>query len=134
MLRYPLKTDWVFYVFLASYAYLVLSMTYRLWLGGGVNIFASYSDATTQAQIVLDANKVYWSKTSFLFGTLLLAGLGLDFRAAVGFAASFWAASLIVMFGATTNLVGALVMGCALVALQIKRRALLAERDSATAG
>ncbi len=125
-MRYPIKTDWLFYLFLASYAYLILSMTYRLWFGDGVNIFATYSDATVQAQVVLDANKVYWSKTCFLFGTLLLTGIGLDFRAALGTAASFWAMSLILMFGNSMTLIGSLVMGLALVALQAKRRQIFA--------
>lgn len=127
-MRYPLKTDWVFYLFLASYAYLILSMTFRLWFGDGVNIFASYSEATLQSQVILDANKVYWSKTCFLFGTLLLTGLGFDFRVAAGVAASFWSASLIVMFGATPNLIGALIMGIALVGLQVKRGELMSRQ------
>ncbi|MEM1195950.1 MAG: hypothetical protein AAGH57_07590 [Pseudomonadota bacterium] len=125
-MRYSLKTDWLFYVFLASYAYLILNMTIRLWFGDGINIFATYSDATLPAQAIVDANKVYWSKTCFLFGTLLLTGIGLDFRAAAGTAASFWSTSLILMFGPSLNLIGALVMGVALVALQIKRQQFLA--------
>ncbi len=126
-MRYPIKSDWLFYLFLVSYAYLILSMTYRLWFGDGVNIFATYSDATVLTQVVLDANKVYWSKTCFLFGTLLLTGIGLDFRAALGTAASFWAISLIVMFGSSATLIGSLVMGLALVALQAKRGQILAQ-------
>ena len=120
-MRYSLKSDWLFYVFLASYAYLILNMTIRLWFGDGINIFATYSDATLPAEAIIDANKVYWSKTCFLFGTLLMTGLGIDFRAASGTAASFWSVSLIIMFGPSVNLVGALIIGLALVALQIKR-------------
>ena len=128
-MRYSLKTDWLFYLFLASYAYLILNMTIRLWFGDGINIFATYSDAATPAQVILDANKVYWSKTCFLFGTLLLTGLGLDIRAAAGTAATFWSASLIIMFGASVNLVFALIIGAALVLLQIKRREIVARRS-----
>ena len=125
-MRYSIKADWLFYVFLASYAYLILNMTVRLWFGDGINIFATYSDATVPAQAILDANKVYWSKTCFLFGTLLMTGLGLDFRVAAGTAASFWSASLILMFGPSVNLIGALIIGVALVALQFKRGQVLA--------
>ncbi|MEO0691121.1 MAG: hypothetical protein AAFY51_12605 [Pseudomonadota bacterium] len=127
-MRYSLKTDWLFYLFLASYAYLILNMTIRLWFGDGINIFATYSDAALPAQVILDANKVYWSKTCFLFGTLLLTGLGIDFRAAAGTAASFWSVSLIFMFGPSLNLVGALILGVALAALQMKRQELFATR------
>jgi len=35
-MRYSLKTDWLFYLFLVSYAYLILTMTIRLWFGGGI--------------------------------------------------------------------------------------------------
>ena len=67
-----IRTDWLFYFLVLGYLYLVASMTVQLWFGDGVNIFASYSTPTTPAEILLDANKVYWSKTSFLFLTLLL--------------------------------------------------------------
>jgi len=122
-LRYSFRTDWLFYLFLASYAYLIINMTVRLWLGDGINIFASYSDAATSAQFIADANKIYWSKSCFLFGTLLLTGLNISFRAAFGLGATFWAGSLILMFGATPNLIGALVLGILLVVQQIRRGA-----------
>ena len=130
-MRYSLKTDWLFYLFLASYAYLILNMTIRLWFGDGINIFATYSDATLPAQAIVDANKVYWSKTCFLFGTLLLTGIGLDFRVAAGTAASFWSISLILMFGASSTLIATLLIGVALVALQMKRREILAIKSEA---
>ena len=130
-MRYSLKTDWLFYLFLAGYAYLILNMTIRLWFGDGINIFATYSDATLPAQAIVDANKVYWSKTCFLFGTLLLTGIGLDFRVAAGTAASFWSISLILMFGASSTLIATLLIGVALVALQMKRREILAIKSEA---
>lgn len=119
--RYSLRTDWPLYLFLLSYGYLIANMTYGLWFGDGVNIFASYSDATDPAQVIIDANRVYWSKTCFLFGTLLLVGLNVDFRAAVGLGGLFWAGSLMLMFGATTNLFVALILGAILLGLQIWR-------------
>lgn len=122
-LRYSLRTDWLFYLFLASYAYLIINMTVRLWLGGGVNIFASYSDAVTSAQFIADANKIYWSKSCFLFGTLLLIGLNISFRAAFGLGATFWAGSLILMFGISPNVLGALILGMLIVIQQMRRGA-----------
>lgn len=126
-MRYSLKTDWLFYLFLLSYAFLIFNMTSALWFGGGVNIFASYSDATEPAAAILDANKVYWSKTSFLFLTLLFAGLKIDMRAGIGIAASFWAGSLTLIFGASQNVIVALVIGVALVAQQIWRGSFFAK-------
>lgn len=120
-LRYPLATDWPFYLFLLSYASLIVRMTYGLWFGDGINIFASYSDATDPAVAIVDANRVYWSKTCFLFGTLLLVGLNVDFRAAVGLAALFWASSLILMFGATPTLLVTVVLAAVLIGLQTCR-------------
>ena len=73
-LRYRLKSDWLFYLFIAAYAYSITAMTIRLWFGDGVNVFASYSDASVPAEVIVEANKVYWSKTWFLFGSLLFDG------------------------------------------------------------
>lgn len=128
-LRYQIRTDWLFYLLVLSYAYLVCRMTYALWLGGGVNIFASYSDAATASEMIIDANKVYWSKTCFLFGTLLLVGLNVDIRAAAGLGATFWSASLIAMFGASPTLIAALVIGLLLVGQQVLRKAFFAKRN-----
>ena len=120
-LRYGLKTDWLFYFFVVSYAYLVGSMTMELWFGDGVNVFASYSDATDPAMMVVDANKVYWSKTSFLFLTLFLFALNFDYRTAAGIGASFWAGSLIYNFGITPVLAVSFLTGVGLIAQQIMR-------------
>lgn len=128
-MRYPIKSDWVFYLFLASYAYLIVSMTARLWFAGGVNVFASYTDTPVSPELILEANQVYWSKTWFLFGTWLLYALRVDFRAAIGLGAIFWSGSLIAMFGWSPNLIGSLVMGIVLVALQIKRGEFLTQAD-----
>lgn len=127
-LRYQIRSDWLFYLLVLSYAYLVVSMTYRLWSGGEVNIFATYSDAATAPEMIVDANKVYWSKTCFLFGTLLLIGLNVDIRAAAGLGATFWSASLIVMFGASPVLLLAFGIGFLLVGQQILRGAFFAKR------
>ena len=121
MLRYPLSTDWPLYLLILAYTTLIVRMTYGLWFGDGINIFASYSDATDPAQVILDANKVYWSKTCFLFGTLLLVALNVDFRAAVGATALFWAGSLTLMFGTSVTLLATLVLGALLLGLQVYR-------------
>lgn len=121
-LRYKIQTDWAFYLLLMGYAYLILNMTIRLWFGDGINIFATYSEATTDAEMLIDANKVYWSKTCFLFLTLLLYGLNFDYRFVVGVAASFWSSSLILMFGTSPVLISVAVLGAILVIQQILRR------------
>lgn len=121
-LRYQLNSDWLFYLFLLSYGYLIARMSFGLWFDGGINIFSSYSNATEPAAVLLDANKVYWSKTCFLFGTILLAGLNVDFRAAVGIAAAFWSGSLIVMFGASPVLVATMILAAMLISQQCWRR------------
>lgn len=120
-LRYNLKEGLPFYILVSSYAFLVLSMTFRLWFGDGVNIYASYSSATDPAVMLVDANYVYWSKTGFLFSTLLLYGLNFDYRFVAGVGMLFWAGSLALMFGATPVLISGLLMGVALVGLQIYR-------------
>ncbi|MEM7637802.1 MAG: hypothetical protein AAF269_01970 [Pseudomonadota bacterium] len=126
-LRYRLKTDWLFYLFIAAYAYSIMAMTIRLWFGDGVNVFASYSDASVPAEVIVEANKVYWSKTWFLFGSLLLMGFNVDIRAAFGSAAIFWAGSLMLIFSiATPNLIFILVVGVALVIQQIVRKGFFA--------
>ena len=124
-LRYNLRTDWLFYLFVIAYAYLILNMTFRLWFGGGINIFASYSSASTPADMLIDANKVYWSKTCFLFLTLFLYSLNLDYRFVVGVAATFWAGSLIIMFGLTPVLISVTLMGTALITQQVLRKQFL---------
>ena len=121
-LRYKLRTDWPFYALIIGYSYLILNMTIRLWFGEGINIFASYSEALTPAEMLMEANKVYWSKTSFLFLTLLLFSLNFDYRFVAGAAASFWAISLIIMFGASPMLIGVLLLGITLVMLQSVRK------------
>ncbi|MEM9729080.1 MAG: hypothetical protein AAF997_10870 [Myxococcota bacterium] len=126
--RLNVRTDWLFYLFLVAYGALIIRMTLGLWSDAGINVFATYSSAATPTEMIVDANKVYWSKTCFLFGTLLLAGLNVDLRAAVGLAATFWSVSLIVMFGASPNLVAALVAGTLLVAQQVWRRQFFVER------
>lgn len=128
-MRYPLKSDWLYYLFLLSYAYLIINMTTQLWFGDGINVFATYSDAALPAQMVVDANKVYWSKTCFLFGILLLVGLNVDFRAAAGLGGMFWSVSLILGFGASPNLIGAFVMGFLLVVLQIWRKQFFSDQS-----
>ncbi|MEM1236228.1 MAG: hypothetical protein AAGI10_04595 [Pseudomonadota bacterium] len=121
MLRYPLSTDWPFYALLLAYAYLIVRMTSGLWFGDGINIFASYSDTTDPAQFIVDANKVYWAKTCFLFGLLLMMALNVDFRAAAGIGAFYWAVFLMLMFGATPTLAGSVVLGVLTFGLQIYR-------------
>lgn len=121
MLRYPLHSDWPFYLFLVAYGSLIARMTWGLWFGDGVNIFTNYTNTTDPAQFIVDANKVYWSKTCFLFGTLLLVVLNVDFRAAVGLAALYWAGTLIMMFNATPTLLVTLALGTVLFGLQVFR-------------
>lgn len=121
MLRYPLKTDWPIYLLILAYATLIVRMTHGLWFGDGINVFASYSTPTDPAQVILDANKVYWSKTCFLFGTMLLIGFRVDFRAAVSLAALFWAGSLMLMFGLTFTLGFTLVLAALIFGLQVYR-------------
>ena len=121
ILRFDIKKDWLLYLFVANYAYLIGRMTLGLWFGEGTNIFASYSSATDVGQVVLDANKVYWSKTCFLFGTLFLVVMNVDFRFAVGIAAAFWAGSLMLMFGPTSTLIATLAVAVILCIQQIWR-------------
>lgn len=121
-LRYPFLPNILFYAAVGNYVYLVGSMTLNLWFGDGVNIFASYTAVTEPAAFVVDANKVYWSKTGFLFLTMLLFALNFDYRAALGLAMTFWSVSLILMFGPTQTLIGATVLAVALVALQVYRK------------
>ena len=105
-----------------GYAYLILKLTFSLWLGEGGNVFTTYSDATTNAEMLIDANKVYWSKTCFLFLTLLLYSLNFDYRFAAGLASTFWAVSLILMFGVSPILIGVTILGIALFVQQIFRK------------
>jgi hypothetical protein len=121
-LRYPLKTNWMFYLLIIAYAFLIVRMTFALWFGDGINIFATYSGAHTAEDMLVDANYVYWSKTCFLFLTMSLVALNVDFRFAIGLACSFWAISLTLMFGASWVLVIAATLGILLVALQLIRR------------
>lgn len=127
-LRYAVQKDWPFYVLVIGYAYLVIRMTFGLWFGDGVNIFASYSEPASSTQILIDANKVYWSKTSYLFLTIILYTLNFDYRFAAGFAAGFWSSSLILMFGPTPTLVFTLVMSLVLIAQQIQRKQIFQTR------
>ena len=122
LFRYPLKTDWPFYLLVVGYLYTIGRMTLSLWFGDGINVFATYSDAVALDAVVLDANKVYWTKSGFLFSSLLLIALNLDVRAAFGIAATFWATASIVSFGATTlPVIMSLVNGLVLVGLQVYR-------------
>jgi len=121
-LRYNLRHDWVFYLLIAGYTYLILNMTLRLWIGGGINIFATYSEAPTAADMLIDANKVYWSKTCFLFLTLLLYFLNFDYRFAAGVGATFWAGTLIIMFGPSPVLLAVSLLGTALIIQQLLRK------------
>ena len=98
LLRFDFKQDWIFHLFVFGYLLLILRMSYALWIGDGINIFISYSSALTAEELLVDANKIYWSKTCFLFLTLLLFTLNFDYRFAAGIAASFWSISLILMF------------------------------------
>lgn len=121
-LRYNFRTDWLFYLLVIGYAYLIINMTLRLWFGEGINIFATYSDARNPAEMLHDANKVYWSKTCFLFLTLLLYAFNLDYRFVAGIAASFWANSLILMFGPSPILIIVSLLGGSLIIQQIVRK------------
>ena len=121
-LRYSLKNDWVFYLLILSYGFLVARLTYTLWFGGGINLFASYSDSVSSEQMIANANIIYWSKTSFLYLTLLLFSLNFDYRFAVGVGCSFWAISLLVIFGVKPLLIVATIIGLALIAIQLVRK------------
>lgn len=121
-LRYDLRTDWAFYLFILGYTYLILNMTFRLWFGDGINIFANYSESTTATEMIIDANKVYWSKTCFLYLTLLLYFLNFDYRFVAGLAATFWAGALLLIFGISPVLIGVLFIGIVLVVQQIRRK------------
>jgi hypothetical protein len=126
VLRYSIGGNWICYLFLASYAYLVTNMTLALWFGDGVNIFASYAEAPT----LRDANEVYWFKTCFLIGVLLLTTLRFDFRVAAGLGAMFWAGSLIYNFGLTQNLIIAAVLGTLVVIQQVWRGEVFVEAET----
>lgn len=132
-LRYTLRTDWLFYLLVVAYAYSIGAMTFRLWFGDGVNIFASYSDATAMSDVILDHNKVYWAKTSFLFSSIFLFALNFDYRAAVGIAAAIWGGALITIFGPTPPVVFILTNGVLLVALQTWRGELFGAASSSAA-
>ena len=121
-LRYPISKDWLFYLLVAGYGYLIVNMTMALWFGDGINIYDSYSPTNNAAVQIIDANYVYWSKTCFLFLSMLLFAFNFDYRAVVGIAATFWAGSLISMFGVTLNLGIADVVGVSLIAQQIFRK------------
>ena len=130
LFRYSLKTDWAFYLIVIGYLYTLGRMTLALWFGDGVNIFATYSDAVAPPDVLLDANKVYWSKSLYLFSTLFLMALNVDIRAAVGIAAILWSASLILIFGAFSSAMGAaLGLGLVVVALQVKRGEFFSRRQ-----
>ncbi|MEM9775275.1 MAG: hypothetical protein AAF902_11895 [Chloroflexota bacterium] len=121
-LRYKIQKDWLFYLFVIGYVYFVGNMTIRLWFGGGINIFANYSDAATAAEMMVHANQVYWSKTTFLFLTILLYSFSLDYRLVVGIGATFWALSLILMFGVTPILILNVILGPLIIGQQIWRK------------
>lgn len=121
-LRYKIQKDWLFYLLVISYLYIIGNMTIRLWFGGGINIFANYSDVPTAAEMIVDANYVYWSKSAFLFLTIFLYAVNVDYRLAAGIGSTFWAISLILMFSVTTTLIGSLVLGALLIAQQIWRK------------
>jgi hypothetical protein len=122
--RYSFSRDWLFYILVIGYGCLVTSMTAKLWFGDGVNIFAAYSDATEAAKFIVDANKVYWAKTNFLFASILLYALNFDYRAAVGLGVTLWSIVLIVMFESSPVILVSLVTGIALVAQQAWRKQL----------
>lgn len=129
-LRYKISTDWVFYLMVLGYAYLIINMTLRLWFGGGINIFATYSEAATASEMLVDANKVYWSKTCFLFYTLLLYALNFDYRFALGVGATFWSSTLILMFGTSPVLIGVGFLGGLLLVQQILRKQVFSTSES----
>lgn len=122
--RYSFSKDWLFYLLVIGYGYLIISMTSKLWFGDGVNVFANYSDTKQAAEFVVDANKVYWAKTNFLFASILLYALNFDYRAAVGLGAALWSTILMLMFDASPVLLVSLVVGIALVVQQIWRNQL----------
>ena len=131
LFRYPLKSDWAFYLIVFGYLYTLGRMTLALWFGDGVNIFATYSSAVAPPDVLLDANKVYWSKSLYLFSTLFLMALNVDIRAAVGIAAILWSTSLILIFGAFSPPMGvALGLGVIAVGLQLKRGEFFSRRQS----
>ncbi|MEM1401907.1 MAG: hypothetical protein AAGG55_01130 [Pseudomonadota bacterium] len=133
-LRFDIKKDWLIYLFVANYGFMIGRMTLGLWSAEGINIFTSYSIAPDASQLILDANKIYWSKTCFLFSTLLMFSLNVDFRFAVGAAATFWAVSLMVMFSVTPTLIGGTIFGLALCAQQIWRGDVFGARRTAESG
>ena len=97
-------------------------MTAKLWFGEGVNIFASYSNAKETADFIVDANKVYWAKTNFLFASILLYALNFDYRTAIGLGSVLWSTILIALFGTSSMLLIILTTGLALVVVQARRR------------
>ncbi|MEM9052449.1 MAG: hypothetical protein AAGC47_10390 [Bacteroidota bacterium] len=122
LLRFDFKQNWIFHLFVLGYLLLILRMSNALWLGDGINIFTSYSSAVTAEELLVDANKIYWSKTCFLFLTLLLFTLNFDYRFAAGIAASFWSISLILMFELSPILAFVLFLSVILVVQQIHRK------------
>lgn len=131
LFRYSLKTDWPFYLLGAGYLYTLGRMTLALWFGDGVNVFATYSDAALPPEVILDANKVYWTKSGFLFSALLLIGFNVDIRAAFGLAAMFWASSIMLIFGAITiPVLASFSNGALLVGLQLYRRGFFTQRSA----
>lgn len=119
--RYKIRSDWPFYLLVLAYLWLILNMTARLWFGDGINIFANYSDAASASDMIIDANKVYWAKTCFLFGLLLLWALNFDMRMAAGLGATFWAGSLMAIFAPSPVLLASLAIGLILIGQQVWR-------------
>ncbi|MEO0437286.1 MAG: hypothetical protein AAF098_10295, partial [Pseudomonadota bacterium] len=96
-------------------------MTLGLASSEGVNIFEGYSSVQDPVEMLKDANKIYWSKTCFLFGTLLLTTLNFDFRMAVAIAGGFWSLSLLLIFGSNPTLCAVLVGAVVLSGQQVFR-------------
>jgi hypothetical protein len=111
----------IFALFIASYTVVHLIFEYNFWFTSGDAIFGKYAEAG-HGNALLVAQKVYFTKATWMFALVWLLVLRVPLRAAITYSFFLYSVELLLLFETRTYLVLNLLLSLGmLVELWVKR-------------
>jgi hypothetical protein len=88
----------MFWLFLISWSAVHLGFEWEFWLGGGAGVFGKYQVTDDPTELVTIAQKVYYTKATWMFALVWLQVLGLPLRSAVAWSFLVYGIQLLLFF------------------------------------
>jgi len=119
----------MYWLFLISWTAVHIAFEHEFWMGGGDGVFAKYAVTDDPAAMMTIAQKVYYTKATWMFALVWMQVLGLPLRSAVAWSFLIYGVELLLFFPiqlySVLNVL--LAIGC------VGEDLILRRRDAATA-